>query len=526
MASEGIHLPSPEAKPGAARPDGAKPAEGGLASGRPNSGRLLACALVLLVASAALLYRAVNAVLPTGMVFWGGLALGLYVYGLLFALLAIRGPGCGPASWRLGPWMMIWAGTMYGLATVTLDQTQNTLVGQIILANVGRALWLVAAGTTMWLAGYLVGPGRPLRRAAGGGANRLQRQFSADVRSPLTPWLLYGVGTLARLATALATGRFGYVGNAASAVSTAAWYDQMLILLGLCGQIGLALAALQVFRQGLNGARVTLVVLFLAELGYAIASGQKENYATAVLAVVIPFTAGKKRLPKATLTGVVLIFLVVIIPFTAAYRSTVREAAGTNISAGQAVGAAPQILRATLEGGDSLLTAIPGSISYLLTRGQDIDAPAIIMQRTPGQIPYSDPVQLVTGPLGALIPRALWPEKPILATGYEFGQEYFDVPSTVYSATTITPIGDLYRHGGWLPVLIGMFVFGCGVRLLDDVLDVRDNPHTVFLTLFLFPSLVMSEQDWTTLLAAIPAFILLWGFTVAFSFRRRRQEAA
>ena len=143
------------------------------------------------------------------------------------------------------------------------------------------------------------------------------------------------------------------------------------------------------------------------------------------------------------------------------------------------------------------------------------------MQRTPGQIPYSSPVDLVTGPLSALIPRALWPGKPILATGYEFGQEYFDLPPTVYSSTTITPIGDLYRHGGWLPVLIGMFLLGCGIRLLDDLLDVRRDPHAVFLVLFLFPSLVMSEQDWITLLAAIPAFILLWWFTVALAFRRR-----
>jgi hypothetical protein len=221
------------------------------------------------------------------------------------------------------------------------------------------------------------------------------------------------------------------------------------------------------------------------------------------------------------LVAVGIVFLAIIIPFTSAYRSTARETAVGTLSAGQAVGAAPQILRDTLHGGNSLLTEIPGSVSYLLARGQDVDAPAIIIQRTPGQIPYSDPVQLITGPLSALIPRALWPGKPILATGYQFGQEYFEVPATVYSSTTITPIGDLYRYGGWLPVLIGMFALGCGIRLLDDVLDVRGNPQTVFLTLFLFPSLVMSEQDWITLLAAIPAFILMWWLAVALSFRRR-----
>jgi hypothetical protein len=519
MATEGMRVPSLDATAVTA-------GEVRLSRAGQRSGRAWLAALCLLAASAVLLGEAINAAVTADAVFWGGLALGSYIYGLLFVLLAVQGPGHGPASWRLGPWMMIWAGTMYGLATVTLDQVQSTMAAQIVLANVVRALWLVAAGTTMWFVGYLIGPGRLVRAGAGRGVEGLQRRFSADVRSPLTPWLLYGIGTLARLASAVATSRFGYVGDAASAVSTAAWYGQVLILLGLCGQVGLAVAALQVFRGRLGSARGTLIILFLAELGYAIASGQKENYANAVLAVAIPYTAARNRLPKVMLVTVGIIFLVIVIPFTAAYRSTVRETGAGTLSAGQAVGAAPQILRDTLNGGDSLLTTIPASVSYLLARGQDIDAPAIIMQRTPGQIPYSDPIQLLTGPLSALIPRAVWPGKPILATGYQFGQEYFEIPPTVYSSTTITPIGDLYRYGGWLPVLIGMFILGCGVRLLDEFLDVRGNPHTMFLVLFLFPSLVMSEQDWITLLAAIPAFILLWWLTVVLAFRGRRHRAA
>jgi hypothetical protein len=489
---------------------------------RPGPGQPALAAFVLLAAAAVLLGQAVNAAVTAQSVFWGGLALGAYIYGLFFIVLAVRGPGHGPASWRIGPWMMLWAGTFYGLGTISLDQAQSGPAGEIILTYVVRALWLVAAGTTLWFAGYLIGPGRLLRGTAARGADGLSRRYSADIRSLWTPWLLYGIGSLARLASTLTTSRFGYTGDAASAVSTASSYGQVLALLGLCGQLGVAAAALQVFRERLTRARATLVILFLAEIGYAIASGQKENYANAVLAVIVPFTAGQGRLPKAILASVAAVFLVVVIPFTAAYRSTVREASGTTLSAGQAVNLAPQILRNTVSA-SNLIDAIPSSVSYLLARGQDIDSPAIIMQRTPGQVPYSDPVQLVTGPLSAVIPRALWPGKPILDTGYQFGQQYFEFPPTVYSSTTITPIGDLYRHGGWLPVLAGMFLLGCGVRLIDELLDIRRNPHAVFMILFLFPSLVMSEQDWITLLAAIPEFILLWWLTVALAFRRRPQ---
>ncbi|HEY6786073.1 MAG TPA: hypothetical protein VI365_02055 [Trebonia sp.] len=483
-------------------------------------GRPLA-ALSSLGASAVLLALALDSAgIPARAVAWGGLALAAYIYGLLLAMLAIRGPDCSPGSWRLGPWMMIWAGTMYGLATVSLSQPQSSVAVQIIPGNVLRALWLVAAGTTMWWLGYMIGPGRLFRDAAARGASGLRRRFGSDVRSLLTPWLLYGIGSVARAATAITTSRFGYVGDAASAVSTAQWYDQVLILLSLCCPAAVAAAALQVFRQGLASARATMVILALAEAGYAIASGQKENFANVALAVAIPYTAARGRVPKTLLVVIAIVFLTVVIPFTQAYRNNARNTAAT-LSAGQAVSAAPQILRSSLSGARNLVLTVPESISYLLERGQDIDSPAIIIQRTPGQIPYSDPAELITGPLSALIPRLLWPGKPILATGYQFGQQYYELPPTDYTSPTVTPIGDLYRHGGWLPVLVGMLVLGCGIRLLDDVIDVPGNPHTVFLALLEFPGLVMSEQDWITLLADSVAFIALWWLIVAITFRRQ-----
>jgi hypothetical protein len=512
MATEGIRVRMPDLAT-------ATPA-GRLAGVFPLTG-----AVSLLVTAAALLYAALNAAVPGDAIFWGGLALAAYLYGLIFLVAAILGPAYSPARWRFGPWMLLWAGTMYGLSTTTLDQAQSTVAAQIVQANVLRALWLVAAGLTLWFVGYMIGPGRLSRKGAARAVNGLRRRYSPDVRSPLTPWLLYGIGTVARLASALATGRLGYTGDVASSVTGASSYGQVLTLLCYFGQVGLAVAALQVFRERMPSARLTLVILFLCEIGYAVASGAKESYALAVLAVIIPYAVGKKRLPMWQLAVVAVIFLGFVVPFTTAYRTAVRESSSGILSTGQALDAVPQVLRSTLSDGDSLLTAIPGSLGDLLARGQDIDASAIIMQRTPGQIPYVDPVQLVTGPLTALIPRAVWPDKPILDTGYQFGQQYYEIPASVYSSETMTPIGDLYRHGGWLPVLIGMFVLGCGVRLLDDFVDVRDNPHMISLALFLLPSLTMSEQDWITLLGGIPALIALWWLSVALTFRKRRSAA-
>jgi hypothetical protein len=351
--------------------------------------------------------------------------------------------------------------------------------------------------------------------------NAVQRRYSAEVRSFAAPWLLYGIGVAARAVSAVTTGRLGYVGDAASAVSTASGYAQTLAILGLCAPLAVAAASLQVFRERISGARITLAVLLAVEIAFAAASGYKQNYVVAVLAVAIPFSAARRRLPRIALILVALIFFVVVIPFTQAYRNAARTGSAT-LTAGQAIGTAPGIIRHTVTSYGSIPSAVASSISYLLERSQDIDSVAIIMQRTPGQIGFSSPAQLAEAPLAALVPRALWPGKPILATGYEFGQQYYGLPSTVYSSTTITPIGDLYRHGGWIPVLVGMFLLGYGIRLLDDVLDVQGNPHGIFLLLLLFPSLVMAEQDWITLLAGIPSAVLLWLVATAMTFRRRR----
>ena len=116
--------------------------------------------------------------------------------------------------------------------------------------------------------------------------------------------------------------------------------------------------------------------------------------------------------------------------------------------------------------------------------------------------------------------RALWPGKPILDLGYEFSQTYYELPATVYTSSAITPVGDLYRHGGWIRVTAGMFLFGCGVRLVDDVIDLCGNPQSIFLFMLLFPSLVNQEDDWVGMLAGIPAILLIWLFAGYLTFRR------
>lgn len=483
--------------------------------------------IALLAASLVLLTKTLNSTAITvEAVKWGGIALAVYIFALLALMLAIRGAGRGPASWRLGPWLMIWVATMFGFASsINLGNFQFGLSAQVILNNVLGALWLVAAGMTMWVLGYLIGPGRLIGKSTARWTESLGRRYTGEIRSHWTPWLLYGIGSAARIILLLTTARLGYVGDAASAVTTASWYSHALASLGYCAPAGVAAAMLAALRRPAPGSQATAIVLILAEIGYALASGDKTDFIVLIMAVFIPYTAERGRPPGALFAALIIIFLVVVIPFNAAYRQNARS--GTSIlSVGQAVSAAPQLLGDTLGGGNGLAATVLASVDTLLNRGQYIADVAIIMQRTPSQIPYLPASQMFTGPVSLLIPRVLWPGKPIYASGYYFGQEYLGVSPKEYTSAAITPLGSLYRYGGWVPLIAGMLFLGFLFRMLDDIIDVRGNPHTLFIPLLTFQVLVTAEQDWDATLVTFVLFVPVWVLTVVLAFSPKRRMLA
>ena len=463
---------------------------------------------------------------PAHAVVWGSLGFAAYAASLLCLVGGGQGKALGLGRWSFGSWTLLWYCVAFGLATLTWVQPQTGSAAQISLSSVLRALWLVAVGTTLWMLGYLAGPGRPARRSGNKVMAALSLRFAPEVRSPLAPWILYAIGTAARIATVATTGLLGYVGNVQPTFTAASGYQQLLSDLGLCAPLAVAAAALQVYRERVPGARVTLTVLFLAEIAFGAAAGGKQSYIITILAVAVPFTTSRRRVHRGLLAFTALAlaglaFLLIVVPFNQSYRTTARSASGT-LSARQAIDAAPGILGQTISTGnaDGLLSS---SVTLLLSRISEINSPAIIMQRTPGEIGFANPMQLVTAPLITLIPRAIWPGKPILDTGYEFNQTYYEAPATVYSSSAITPIGDLYRHGGWIPVIMGMFLLGCGVRFLDDVMDMCSSPHCVFLFMLLFPSLVKQEGDWVDTLAGLPGTLLIWLLATYLTFRKRER---
>jgi hypothetical protein len=474
---------------------------------------------VLVAAAAVLVVVALSATAVSEQIRWGALALGVFSVGLLLLMSGtIRYGGLGLSTWRIGPWALAWGAAAFGPATISWISPQLGPSAEILPGSVLRALWLIAVAMTMFTAGYCAGPRRVASSLAGCVSRTLTCRFTDDIRGPAVPWVLFGVGITGQLALARVTGHLGYVGAAAASATTASGYSQYLALFGECVPLAVAAASVRAYRSRRLGTWLTLAVIFIGAIVVGAVSGGKASFVVAVIAVIIPRTMIGRRLPAGVIAAAIAFFLLIVIPFNLAYRASARGA--VTLSTSEAVATAPAIAGEVLAS-DLSPSALGQSVSYLAQRVRTIDSPAIIMQRTPSEIPYGSPGQLAISPVVDLVPRILWPGKPILDVGYQMSQEYYQLPAQVYTSSNITPEGDLYRHGGWFVLIAGMFLIGCGARIIDEVTDLRRSIHGAFLIILLFPGLVQAGSDCATLLAGIPEMVLLWYVVTALSFTRR-----
>ncbi len=479
----------------------------------------LIAGLFLVAAAAALTVVAMSAVVVDDQIIWGAIALAVFCTGLLLLMSATTGgDGFGLSDWRIGSWSLVWGALAFGLATITWIGSQAGTAAEILPASILRALWMLALAMAMLTAGYCAGPYRLAVAHARRAADAVTGQLTDDIRGSAVPWVLFGIGVTAQLGYALLTSHLGYIGDVAASVTTASGYSQYLAVAGDCVPLSVAAAAIRAYQTRVMGAWVSLAVLFAGAICAGAIIGGKTSFVVAILAVIIPRTVIRRRLPAGAVAAALLFFLLIVIPFNLSYRASARGA--VTLSTSQAIAAAPAIAGQVLAS-DLAPSVVQRSASYLAERIRTIDSPAIIMQRTPAQIPYSSPADLVISPVVNLVPRILWPGKPILAEGYQVSQEYYHLPAQVYTSSDVTPEGDLYRHGGWFTLIAGMFLGGCGIRILDEVTDLRRSVRGAFLIIVLFPDIVQAGSDCATLVAGIPGYVLLWLAVCALSFRRR-----
>lgn len=403
-------------------------------------------------------------------------------------------------SGKLSAWSSLSFALFFGLASLTWVEPQTGLPAAIDPESVVRALELLMLGQVVWTAGFVVGPGRGTVAWASGQLLRLLDAKAAGRTGANAAWALFAVA-VAGHGLRVVTGAFGYLQDASVAVVSGTNYAQFVGILAAMGDFALVTAAYHLFRRDGDGSRFQVFVIasFLALVG--VLAGTKQPAAMVGVDLILAFAVARRRFPtRMAVVGVVL-FLVAVLPFVTAYRHVVRGQQTLSVS--EAIQTAPEVARESTG-----VAEFAPSVDILRVRLRQIDNVAIIVQKTPDIVPFRPLSEFALAPAVGIVPRAIWTEKPVFATGYNFAREYLGQGSTTYSSSAISPQGDLLRHGG-LPVLVfGMLFVGIAVRFFDETLRPDLDFRALFFVIMVLPMAAKQEQDMVTFLLSVPAYLL------------------
>jgi len=433
---------------------------------------------------------------------------------LAAAVASARGAGLALGRFRLATWYPLLFAVAFGLTSVSWRNPQSGSAALIGQKSVLTALTYAVLSLAGWTIGYLLGPGRPARHAVATGIRRVLGAGRPALRTPKIALVLYGFGWIGR-SLQLATGRYAYLGDASIGVVSASGFGQPIALLELCTRFALVVAAIDVAWSRKRRSRNTLAALLILELAVGLFGGMKSEFVLTILGLVVVAAATESRLPK---KGMIFAFLAftVLLGFNEQYRSQVRTSE-YSLSPAQAAPLVPRLLVETLIHTSPRSIFIDGP-QRLGERLREIDNVAIVVQRTPSEIPYAGLRPLAEAPALGVVPRVIWPSKPLLTRGYEFAQQYYDLRG-LYTSSAITPIGDLYRHAGLAALLSGMVVLGAACRLVDDELHPSVDLRLAVFFIPLFAALMNVETDAVAALASVPLLLVQSVLVCKFAFR-------
>ena len=248
----------------------------------------------------------------------------------------------------------------------------------------------------------------------------------------------------------------------------------------------------------------------------ALAFGSKTPILLALYAIMAARHYGKRRLSVPLVTVGAVIAILIVFPVVNAFRApTDRALAATSTEP-------------TIEEFASKVAAIPSlfvgmtpseygqfAAESVLGRANGIDALAVIMKYGEA-VGLGNPSAYWQIPFYAFVPRAFWPDKPVILTGTEFAR-LFVTPTEEglreYPSIGVFHLGDLYASFGGSGVLIGMCMFGLVLRVLYQVFNPSKSPDLgmKFLYIITLWSIVNGfESDIPTIYGNLLKSMVIW----------------
>ncbi len=109
----------------------------------------------------------------------------------------------------------------------------------------------------------------------------------------------------------------------------------------------------------------------------------------------------------------------------------------------------------------------------------------------------------------AMIPRAIWPDKPLEITGGRFGKRYDLLEPTSLTSLNLPWHIELYANFGSLGVVIGMALIGAFLALLDKLLNAPGRRELEMgIGLGILIPLTFQDSNFSLMVGTLPQFVL------------------
>ena len=338
-------------------------------------------------------------------------------------------------------------------------------------------------------------------------------------RSPATPsrtaflslaMLILGLGAKLLL---WQTGLLSYTADAETREASLAFLQWLVFCANLLNG-ALLVSAIEIL--GKQSTRLLIRFVFWSALVFSVAfgaiSGMKEELLKPIFYLVLVYGITRGRIPRAAY--LLPLLLVLIYPFENAYRANLDLGYRSEI---RTVGGLGAVLKETfadvVEGpasrSDIVGTGLESSTGRLslLTYVKDVVGLA-----DPSLLNGDDKIWLA--PVYAVVPRFLWKDKPDLNKGGRFSVLLGGSETT---ASTLTPIGDLYAMYGTFWLAAGMLTYGICVQIYMNWASRGHSERNLFVYLSMLLSLsnleatvvgIVSESVHLFFLVLITSYII------------------
>lgn len=227
---------------------------------------------------------------------------------------------------------------------------------------------------------------------------------------------------------------------------------------------------------------------------------------------VVAYYEVKRKLPIKSIVVVGLIFVFIIFPMYNTFRTMDR-----NLGTSRRFDRTLDMARTW--GSNDYLDA---SVFAFLKRISIVTSVAAIVSDTGRWVDYRYGATLALAPIGVLIPRFVWQDKPNISIGREFG-ETFRLTNAMDRETYIAPsmVGEFYWNFSVPGVVVGMWLLGMGYRWYYQRYGAGSgfDPIRKAIYITLLPASLVFEGN---VAMVVSAFIKVLVILVVFLFLCRR----